>query len=103
MHIDYSKSSTRSIGGRAEDLACNYLKKQGYKIVATNFLIRGGEIDIVAKDGESLVFVEVKARFNGQFGSAREAITPWKLKAMQKCALFYIQNIKWGDRPYRFD
>jgi putative endonuclease len=95
--------TTRQIGNSGEDLACAFLKKQGYQILKRNFTIRGGEIDIIAKDGEILVFVEVKARYSKEFGLAREAITPWKLKALQKSALFYIIQTKWGDKPYRFD
>lgn len=93
----------RQIGNSGEDLACKYLQKLGYKILARNFTIRGGEIDIVARDGEELVFVEVKLRYGDQFGAARESITYWKLKALQKTALFYITKINWGNKPYRFD
>lgn len=93
----------RKIGGDAEDLACEYLIRLGYKILDRNFLIRGGEIDIVALEGVWLVFVEVKARYSHEYGLPEESITPWKIKSLKKCALFYIQKIKWGERPYRFD
>lgn len=96
-------NSTRSIGNNAEDLACNYLLKLGFKILERNYQIRGGEIDIIARDGSELVFVEVKARWNHKFGSIEESITPWKIKALLKTALFYIQKIRWGERPYRLD
>ena len=95
--------STKTAGNKGEDLACAYLKKLGYKILDRNYLIRGGEIDIVAKDKDELVFIEVKARYSHKFGLPVEAITPWKLKALFKTALFYIQKIRWGDKPYRFD
>ncbi len=95
--------SNRSVGNKAEDLACKYLKKTGYKILERNFTIRGGEIDIIAIEKNILVFVEVKARYNHAFGSPRESITYFKLKALQKTALIYIQQINWGNRPYRFD
>lgn len=94
---------SRAVGNRGEDLACTFLKKLGYRILERNFTIRGGEIDIIALEGSDLVFVEVKARFSSEYGLAREAVTPWKLRALQKSALFYIQQIKWGDKPYRFD
>lgn len=90
-------------GDRGEDLACKYLKSLGYQILERNFRIRGGELDIIAKDGEALAFVEVKTRFSHQFGLPIEAITPWKVKALLKTAQFYLQKIKWGDRPYRLD
>ncbi len=97
------KSSSRSVGNEAENLATSFLKQKGYKILARNFYIRGGEIDIIAQDHDELVFVEVKARYNHKFGLPIESITPWKLKALQKSALFYIQKINWGNNPYRFD
>lgn len=96
-------NNTRFIGNKAEDLACNYLKKLGFRILKRNFYIRGGEIDIIAKDKDILVFIEVKARYSHKFGLPIESITPWKLKALQKSALFYIQDINWGNKPYRFD
>lgn len=94
--------STRSIGNKAEDLACEYLMRLGFKILKRNFLVRGGEIDIIARDQDELVFVEVKARWSHKFGEPLESITFWKIKSLLKCAGFYIQNIKW-DGTYRFD
>lgn len=90
-------------GSQGEDLACQYLRKLGYKILQRNFRIRGGEIDIICKDKDYLVFVEVKARYSHEYGLPSESITPWKIKALSKTALFYIQKIKWGDRGYRID
>lgn len=95
--------TTRQIGNSGEDLACKFLRKSGYQIVARNYLIRGGEIDIIAKDKDTLVFVEVKTRFGHEYGFAREAVTSWKLHFLQRAALFYLTKIKWGDKPYRFD
>lgn len=95
--------STRKVGNEAENLAESYLGKNGFKVLGRNFTIRGGEIDIIAREEDILVFIEVKARYNHKFGLPIESITPWKLKALQKSALFYIQKINWGDRPYRFD
>lgn len=95
--------STWTIGLSAEEIAAKYLEKNGYEVLERNFRIRGGEIDIVAKEKDELVFVEVKARWSHKYGLPIEAVTPWKLKALQKTALFYILKIKWGDKPYRFD
>lgn len=91
------------IGSRGEDLACKFLKKNGYKILERNYRIRGGEIDIVAKDGSVLVFVEVKTRWSHEYGLPSESITPWKIRYLLKTARFYIQKIKWGEREYRLD
>ena len=95
--------NTRQVGYDAEELACNYLLKRGFKILKRNFTIRGGEIDIVAMDGAVLVFVEVKARYSHEYGLPQESITPWKIRALKKTALFYVLQSKWGDRSYRID
>lgn len=95
--------STVTTGNKGEDLACQYLQKQGYKILKRNYRIRGGEIDIVAKDKDYLVFVEVKTRYSHEYGLPVESITPWKIKYLLKTAQFYLQKINWGDKPYRLD
>lgn len=95
--------NNKSTGNYGEDLACEYLKKQGYKILERNFRIRGGEVDIVARDGDYLVFVEVKARYSHDYGPPAESITSWKIKALKKTALFYVVKVYWGNRPYRID
>lgn len=95
--------STINFGNYGEDLALKYLKGLGYKILERNYRIRGGEIDIVARDKEYLVFVEVKARWSHEYGLPSEAITPWKIKALLKTARFYCVKVKWGDGPYRID
>ena len=95
--------STVNSGNFGEDLAVKYLKDLGYKILERNYRIRGGEIDIVAKDKECLVFVEVKARWSHEYGLPSESITPWKIRALLKTAAFYCVKIKWEDKPYRLD
>ncbi len=95
--------TTTQTGKKGEDLACRYLEELGYKILERNFRIRGGEIDIVAKDGEFLVYVEVKTRYSYQYGLPEESITSWKIRALQKSALFYNQKINWEDKGYRLD
>lgn len=95
--------STKQVGDSGENLACEYLKKQGYKILGRNYRIRGGEIDIIAQDQEYLVFVEVKTRWTHEYGLPSESMTPWKIKFLLKTARFYLQKINWGDGPYRLD
>lgn len=95
--------STIDIGNKGEDLACKYLQKLGYKILERNYRIRGGEIDIIAKDKEYLVFVEVKTRYSHDFGLPVESMTPWKIKYLLKTARFYLQKVGWGNGPYRLD
>lgn len=95
--------STKDTGNYGEDLACKYLKKLGYKILERNFRIRGGEIDIVAKDKNILVFVEVKARWSHKYGPPLESMTFWKIKHLLKTAMFYVMKIGWGEKEYRLD
>lgn len=95
--------STVTIGNKGEDLACRYLQNQGYKILERNYRIRGGEIDIVAKDKEYLVFVEVKTRYSHEFGLPVESMTSWKISHLLKTAQFYLLKINWEDKPYRLD
>lgn len=77
-----------------EDKACEYLRKHGYKIIERNFRKGYGEIDIIAveetkKDGNILVFIEVKTRTSNSFGNPLESITYWKLKTLIKTAQYY--------------
>lgn len=76
-----------------EDKACNFLRKNGFKIIERNFRKGYGEIDIIAIGSTSkekmLVFFEVKTRKSNSFGSPLEAITPWKLKSLIRTAQFY--------------
>lgn len=81
-------------GKYGEDLACGFLKKQGYKIIERNFRIRGGEIDIIAQDGETLVYIEVKTRSSDYFGTPQEAVTQQKIKFLERAAKFYRNNKK---------
>ena len=81
--------SNQTVGKEGEDLACNFLKKNGYRIIEQNFKKKHGDIDIVALDGDTLVFVEVKARRSKQYGPAAEAITPWKIKMLIQSAHLY--------------
>lgn len=94
----------KQIGDFGESLACEYLKKLDYKILERNFRIRGGEIDIVAKDPNGdIVFVEVKTRYSHQFGRPAEAVTPWKVNFLIRASQFYILQNKLTDKPLRID
>lgn len=86
-------------GKQGEDEASVFLKKRGYKILERNFKKRYGDIDIVAKDSDTLVFIEVKTRRTNQFGSGLEAITPWKIRALVQSAHFY--KLKHPELPER--
>ena len=69
----------RSFGDLGEDYAVKLLKKVGYQIIERNFSTKLGEIDIVTRVGDSLIFVEVKTRWSKKYGLPEEAVTPWKL------------------------
>lgn len=85
-------------GIKGEELAVSHLRKNGYKIIERNFRAKAGEVDIIAQDGDTLVFVEVKARSTNEFGSPLEAITYRKLKSLIKTAQFYkIKNPKLSE------
>jgi len=90
-------------GKTGEDLACRELERRGYAIVARRYRRRGGELDIIARDGATLVFVEVKARHGREFGEAAEAVTPFKRRRIAQLALDYIVRHHLTSCPCRFD
>lgn len=93
----------QALGLRGETLACAELSRRGYVVLARRYRTRFGEIDIVARDGEMLVFVEVKARDGERFGDGAEAVTPWKQRRVTNMAVDYIARHRLYDRPCRFD
>ncbi len=91
-------------GALGEQAACAYLKKQGYKILETNYhASRLAEVDIIAKEKKTLVFIEVKLRTGMEFGRGREAVTPKKQNSLRTAALHYLACENIGDIPCRFD
>ena len=91
------------LGKTGEDLACGELERHGYVIVARRYRRRGGELDIIARDGQTLVFVEVKARDGRSFGEAVEAVTALKRRRIAQLALDYIMRHHLTNCPCRFD
>jgi putative endonuclease len=91
------------IGGSGEDMAAAFLQGLGYVILTRNYRKRFGEIDIVAEEGNTLVFVEVKTRSSGAFGCPLEAVDDRKQRRMARAALDYLSSRKQHDRPARFD
>jgi putative endonuclease len=90
-------------GKEGEKIAAAYLKKNGYRIIETNFRCPIGEIDIIAKDNNDLVFVEVKTRKSSDLGYPEQAVGIKKQKKMSQLALWYLQNRKVTDTGARFD
>jgi putative endonuclease len=93
----------QQLGKSGEDLAVEELVARGYAVLARRYRTRGGEIDIVADDGGTLVFVEVKARATAEFGLAAEAVTPRKQRQLVSMARDYLAHAGEHDRPCRFD
>lgn len=93
----------RKLGNDYEDKACEYLKSIGYKILERNFRSKKGEIDIIAKDGETIVFVEVKYRQSNIFGYSVEAVGFKKQMVIYKVAESYLNYTKRVEVPCRFD
>ncbi len=90
-------------GKIGEELAEKYLVNKEYYILARNYHSRFGEIDIIASDGESIVFIEVKTRTQNMFGTPLEAITQQKLSRMVKTSQFYLSQRNLHGKSYRFD
>ena len=78
-----------ALGKKGEEIAAKFLKTKGFKIIESNFRIRGGEIDIVAVDNKTLVYVEVKTRTTEEFGKPEESVTQRKIKFLERAAKFY--------------
>jgi putative endonuclease len=93
----------QSLGKRGEDLACAELEKRGYVIVDRRFRTRCGEIDIVARDGGVLVFVEVKARSGSNFGTPLESVTWQKQQRLSRMAASYLCVNRLTSVACRFD
>lgn len=95
--------NTRQIGAQYEEAAAHYLQKQGYQILKRNFRCRQGEIDIIARDGAYLCFVEVKYRRNARQGLGMEAVTGYKQRRISKAALYYLAGHAKPEESIRFD
>jgi putative endonuclease len=99
------KKDTRKIvtGKEGEKIAADFLRKKGYRITEVNYRCPIGEIDIVARDKNELVFVEVKARKSRALGYPEQAVGVQKQKKMSQLALWYLREKKLNDARARFD
>ena len=89
-------------GSDAEELAVSYLQRQHLVLVTKNYRSRFGEIDLIMRDGGTLVFIEVRMRANDQFGGAAASITPAKQTKLVRTARHYLSEIN-NEPPCRFD
>ena len=100
---DTTSSPCNVSGKHAEDLAARFLVKHGLSVLARNFRCRGGEIDLVCRDGKTLVFIEVRLRRNPGFGGAGASITPTKQRRIILAAQHYLVAHARADSDCRFD
>ena len=98
-----TSESTHVTGKRAEDQAARFLEKRGLLVLARNFHCRGGEIDLVCRDGKALVFVEVRLRRNADFGGAGASITTGKQRRVILAAQHYLMANAQLECDCRFD
>ncbi len=91
-----------TLGKEGEEIAITYLRKKGYRILRRNYRTVFGEIDIIAKDKDTIVFTEVKTRTDETFGYPFEAVNRRKREKIKKVALAYIKKLK-REVPARFD
>lgn len=94
--------NTTQRGGEGERLAAEYLQKRGYQLLEKNYRCRYGELDLILRKGELIVFAEVKLRKNDGFSPAAEAVTPAKRERLRKAASLWLAQRDCGD-PARFD
>ncbi|MEW6062226.1 MAG: YraN family protein [Bacteroidota bacterium] len=97
------RRSKRNIGSIGEEIAEQFLVNNGYLILEKNFYYQHGEVDIIAKDGETLVFVEVKTRRSTRFGAPEEAVTVKKQEILRRTAEGYVMLKNLNNVECRFD
>lgn len=91
------------LGRSGEDRASQFLAQQGFRILERNFRVSAGEIDLIALDRDTIVFVEVKTRTSDAYGAPELAVDPRKQARMTKAALAYLAGRKLHQLPCRFD
>ncbi|HHW61664.1 MAG TPA: YraN family protein [Syntrophomonadaceae bacterium] len=93
----------KTLGAKGEDLAVQFLQKQGYHILERNYRTRYGEIDIICTHQKNIVFVEVKSRRSFKYGHPEEAITSTKIAHIRKASLHYLSGNSSYYEEIRFD
>ena len=96
-------NSRQRLGKNGEEAVAQYLKKNGYQILTKNYRCKLGEIDLIARDGSDLVFIEVKTRSGLGYGSPAAAVTIRKQRQISRVAQCYLTEHKLFDSPARFD
>ena len=91
------------LGKEGEDVAVQYLREHGYKILERNFSCRQGEIDIIGTDGQYIIFFEIKSRSNIKYGLPAESVTKKKIEHILKTAKYYLYKENIEERSIRID
>lgn len=97
------RASTSELGARAEELSCRFLLAHGLALITRNYRSRHGEIDLVMRDRDTVVFVEVRMRSRGDFGGAVESIDARKRRRLVATAEHYLQRREHASTACRFD
>lgn len=92
-----------NVGEKGENIACDFLVKNGYNILEKNFKLLFGEIDIIAEKKNCICFIEVKSRKSKKYGLPEEAITLKKKNKIRRVAEYFIQKRQLKNKIYRFD
>ena len=98
-----NRDTRKQTGRRGEDMAATYLAQQGYEIVQRNWRCSTGEVDIIARKGNTLIFVEVRTRRSRRFGTAEESITPAKQARLMELAQAYLQAFQINNCSWQID
>jgi putative endonuclease len=93
----------RDVGMAGEEVAVGFLQSRRFRILERNFRCRGGEVDIIARSGKTIVFVEVKTRSNERFGSPAQSVTLFKQRQIARAAQIWLALNHLQDQPARFD
>jgi len=93
----------KELGKQGEEIAIRFLKKRGYRILLRNYLCKMGEMDIIARERDTLVFIEVKTRTSTAFGPPQLAVNSAKQMQLSKVALYFLKEKRLGDVKARFD
>ena len=93
----------KDLGKKGEELAIRFLKKSGYRILEKNYVCKLGEIDIIAKEKDTLAFIEVKTRTSTLYGPPELSVTPFKQMQLSKVALNFLKEMGLEDVKARFD
>ena len=93
----------KDFGNSGEDIAVQYLEKQGHLILERNFYCKQGEIDIITKDKNEIVFIEVKSRSSTEYGLPSESVTKQKIQHLYKTARYFLYKNKMLNEFVRFD